>query len=533
MSRRGLTFFRWGWTAFVIVLTSAPYFMNWRSTPPGYHYTWILPPYPEDSFGYMAWAQQAAHGAWLFKIKYTALAHDPFLFHPFFLICGWLSALFSCEIGIVFWIVKAIGVGLFFFVFYRYVDYLGFNANQSIAASILIGVSSGLGGILLWSGVTAPWAMTSTDLWMPEVSTFWSLLWNPLFPFSLALMLLSIFWTDRGTQEERRSDLWRSGLATGVLTLLHPYALPLLFALTAIVTIGRRKMEAVGYLWRYSAASVPFLIYVATLSWRNPLLAQHSVTGAMKSPPLIECALGFGLPLLVFLAGLVVLRNLVLKKYWQLVLWFFLAVILAYFPFWFQRKLIFGAQIPICLIAAVVFEWAVTRWAPERKRTLIRVMAMIFCLPLLTVTTAYLLVTEQQTIKTNPDNAYFVENELIDGLKILRERAKPDDVVLATPATSRLIPALAGNTVVWGHWAMSIDYKERQTALARTIEMGSDASDETRASAFWDNGIQFIFADGKLKQHIERDPAVWEAILRNAQKIFENGSVVIYQRNRP
>jgi hypothetical protein len=94
---KSLSWFRFVWTGFVVAATSAPYLWNWLSTPPGFHYTWILPPYLDDSFGYAAWAQQAAHGAWLFKFKYTSLPHSAFFFHPFFLICGWMSALFSCD----------------------------------------------------------------------------------------------------------------------------------------------------------------------------------------------------------------------------------------------------------------------------------------------------------------------------------------------------------------------------------------------------------------------------------------------------
>ena len=71
----GLRAFRVCWIAFMIVATSLPYVLNWLSAPPGYHYTWILPPYPEDSFGYMAWSQQAARGSLLFRLKYTALPH--------------------------------------------------------------------------------------------------------------------------------------------------------------------------------------------------------------------------------------------------------------------------------------------------------------------------------------------------------------------------------------------------------------------------------------------------------------------------
>src|ERR1039457_2620066 len=120
----GIRAFRWGWTAFVVFATSVPYLLNWLHTPTGFHYTWIIPPYPQDSLGYMAWSQQAAHGSLLFKIKYTALPQSAFLFHPFFLICGWMSRIFSCEVGIIHFVMKAVGTVLFLLIFYRYTDYL-------------------------------------------------------------------------------------------------------------------------------------------------------------------------------------------------------------------------------------------------------------------------------------------------------------------------------------------------------------------------------------------------------------------------
>src|SRR6202011_2838235 len=171
MRQKGISAFRIAWTAFVVVAISAPYVFNWLATPAGYHYTWIVPPYPEDSFGYIAWAQQAAHGAWLFKIKYTALPHSAFLFNPFFLLCGWISALLRLDIGIVFLVVKAIGAVLLLATFYRYTDYLRLNPTQSVAAAILLGVSSGFGGILaVFDSINSP-SIFPADLWMPELST--------------------------------------------------------------------------------------------------------------------------------------------------------------------------------------------------------------------------------------------------------------------------------------------------------------------------------------------------------------------------
>src|SRR4029077_4666708 len=114
-------------------------------------------------------------------------------------------------------------------------------------------------------------------------------------------------------------------------------------------------------------------------------------------------------------------------------------------------------------------------------------------------------------------------------LRVLKNRSRPDDIVLASFETSRLIPAFSGNTVLWGHWAMSVDSKERRDWIADFFNPQSNWNDEQRATHFWDSGIQFIFGDGSIKKSLEENPWVWKTILRNATKIFENRLVVIYQ----
>jgi hypothetical protein len=524
---RDLFLFRLIWTALIVTATTVPYLLNAWMTPTGYHYTWVNPPYPADSFGYMAWTHQAANGAWLFKIKFTALPHDAFLFHPFFLVCGWLSALFSCDIGIVFLVAKALGSVLLLAIFFRYEDYLRLNPTQSITAAVLLGVSSGLGGILAVSGWIDSTSPCLADLWMPEMSTFWSLLSNPLFPWSLALLLLSIYWFDRGTAQGRSADLWLSGLAAGVMTLIHPYAAPLVFTMAAIIAIIRSKKNALGYLLRYYAAAAPFAIYVVLASRSNALVAKHTVTGEMKSPALIAYIVGFGLPLLFFIVGSALGREKLVKRYWQLVVWFLLSILFAYVPFWFQRKLVFGAHIPLCILVAVAFDFFLGKWSTTGRRRVVTIAAAVVLLPVLGATPIYLLITQYRQVKANSGGAYFVNNEIIDGLKALQQRSRPDDVVFASIATSRLIPAVSGNTVLWGHWAMSVDLPERQNWAANIFNAQSD---DHLAQRFWGSDIRFVFADGDIKQWLETHPYMAGILLKDASRIFENRSVVIYKR---
>jgi len=345
-------------------------------------------------------------------------------------------------------------------------------------------------------------------------------------------MMLSIYWIDRGTHESRSSDFWRAGFASALLALIHPYLLPFLFAFVILVTIVRQQVRGIAYLCCYFAASLPFAIYECLLSIINPIAAKHSGLGEMKSPPLVAYGLGFGFPLLMFVIGLIADRGRFAKRYWQIALWFFLCLALAYLPVWFQRKLVFGAQIPLSIIGGLGFAWILAKSSSNVTRRLLPIASVIVLVPLLSATPVHLLVQQDKEVKENIDEAYFVKEELIDGLKVLRAVSNPNDVVFAEPATSRLIPAFSGNTTIWGHWAMSVDYENRRRWIESFLHPQPVWDDETRAREFWGSDIQFIFADKQFKQSLDEPSAIWRAVLKNAEKIFENRSVVIYRRPR-
>jgi len=521
--------FRLGLTIFMVLATSVPYLLNWLATPAGFHYTWIVPPYPEDAFGYMAWTQQAAQGHFLFQLKFTALPHAAFLFHPFFLIAGWLSRLFAGNIGFTLFVLKEVGVVFFLLAFFKFMDYLGLNKFQSVVATILVCVSSGMGGLLAYFGFADPASHFSGDLWLVDMNTFWCLLWNPLFPYSLALLVLALFWLDRGSRDGRKSDFWLAGAATGILALIHPYSQPLLFAFAVLVTVLRLKASALVYLSRFFMAAIPFVVYVGLVAAFNPLVSRHDSAGAMTSPSPATYALGFGLPLLFCVAGLAVEREQLVKRCWPALLWFVLSVALAYVPFWFQRKLIFGAQIPLCIMAAISLDLLLNRFSNPRTRSRVTAVAAIVFLPLLVSTPVYLLAGESREARDNTDGYYYVSGDVMNGLQFLKTRTRPGDVVFATVETSRLIPGLAGNTVVWGHWAQSVDLAARQNWITNLFNAHADWADTNRTREFWGTDIQYIFADGKFKQSIEQGRPRWQVILNEADAVFTNRSVVIYK----
>jgi len=118
-------------------------------------------------------------------------------------------------------------------------------------------------------------------------------------------LVMGMHWLDRGTREGRTTDFWRAGAATGLLALLHPYSQPLVLACAVVLPVARRGRQAAGLLARYFLAAGPFLIYLALMTIFDPLVSRHNAQGEMKSPALASFVYGFGLPLLLTGAGLV------------------------------------------------------------------------------------------------------------------------------------------------------------------------------------------------------------------------------------
>ena len=97
------------------------------------------------------------------------------------------------------------------------------------------------------------------------------------------------------------------------------------------------------------------------------------------------------------------------------------------------------------------------------------------------------------------------------------------------PFTSRFIPAFSGNTVLWSHSAVSADFDDRVVWFQNLFQKYQDWNDDQRSRDFWGAGIEYIFVDDSPRQSIREERWKWDTILKNADEVFKNGSVVIYK----
>lgn len=519
---------------FILFATMLPYLLIYHLMPEAYTYSWIIPPYPEDSLAYMAWSRQAANGNLLFSMKYTSLPHQPFFFLSFFLISGWINAISGVEIGLVLFLLKSIGVVLFLCMFFTVIKYFKLNRVQATIASIFLVTSSGFGAILILlfkpsKLIHLPYPI---DLWMPESNTFWSLLWNPLWPYSLTLILLIVYLINIASDRNDYRFAWISGGLTALLALCHPYQVALIYPLTVIICAVKKKNKSFPILWRFFIISIPFVLHVFLLSRFHPLLVAHNLTGQAKSPPLLASCLGLGIPLLIVIGGVVIFWKYLRKTFWQMEIWIFVSFILSYFSVWFQRKLLFGIHIPICILSAIILERLFSKITNIRVRQNVLGVTLVILFPIMISTHIHNFHELLREVKEDGvESPYWIKNEIIEGMEYLKINSKPEDIVFASYPISRLLPAYSGNTVVWGHWSQSVDYAKRVEWYKNIFGAQSDWNNLKRNMEFWSLGIKYVFleVDSMDSLHSSFDGR----IITGTKKVFTNRSVVIYKIELP
>jgi hypothetical protein len=518
--------FRRSWTAFVLLLTVAPYFLNRLTTPKAETYAWIVPPYPADSYAYRAWAQQAFDGSLLFTLKHTAIPQKPFLFLPFFLAAGLLARVSRLDIGLVFLLLKSVGVLVFFHAFFDFARRLKMSSFQSSAAAVFAGVGAGFGAFApLVFHPALPIAWAPLDAWLVDANTFWSLLWNPLFPFSLALILLSLRLADKSLEEADAGAAWRGGLGLGALALIHPYPLVVLYPLITVLCVVGRPRGWLPYWLRLIGASAPAALYVAAVSYFQPLIRTHNAHGSQDEFVLFAYLSGFGLPLILAATGLALEGAAFAKKYWLLLAWLGLSLALCQSPFWFRTKYVFGTHLAVCLLAGAAAETLFRRlpWGRRVNVALAAVFVAASC-----ATTVLYLTDSVTEVSQNADGEYRLSAGFLAGVDYLRAHAARSDVVFSDPWTSAKICAYAGNTVVWGHWAQGVDSGERQKWVEAVFSPASGLTLDQRRRLFWNSGVEYVFVRGLWREGIAS--GVGAELLRGADKVFENDAVAIYRR---
>lgn len=565
------------WATLLMALTCLPYLLGVAFTPYGGHYLGFVYN-PDEPNVHQAWIRQAWEGRLWFENRFTSEPHRGRFFNFFLLANGRFARLFHLEVYTAFQIARLFwGLALLMGIYLGLATFICSRRRRRLSF-LLIATSSGLGWLYVWGsqgrGVLDP-IDTAPGLAMPEAFTFLTVYLNPLFAFSVLLLLGSL---TLSIQAFRRRDL-RYAVAAGIMALVlansHTYDIPALWLTLGLYVAWRgfrRRQLPTVELKAFALIlllSGPAVLYQAHLILSDPLYGAKANTWT-PSPgmrPYYEYrtlsswaqdlgrslwTYGLSYGLLVPLAGggLYLTLRRRQERYVPFILWLCATLPLLYAPVPFQRKMAEGLHLPLGVLAAWGLDVGSRRLAWRGLRPLLRLRRHQRRLYQGTVRTLQTLAL----LALVPSNLHFIATNIGDllennrsklvvlmpphylnqaqyrGLQWLATHARPEDIVLCTPLIGNYLPARAGCKVFVGHWAETIHFG-RKVALTWDF-FGDRTSPEEKQEFLQQNRIRYVFL-GPYEHHlntghVEQLPCLRE-VFHAVNETDDTGDVWIYE----
>jgi hypothetical protein len=507
------------WTVVILAISCLPYLIAWIATPPGYRFGGIVVN-PLDGNSYLAKMRQGWEGAWQFHLTYTPEPHSGAYIFLFYLALGHLARLLSLPLVVVYHVARMLGGLALLIAVYDFLSHLTDNQRERRLAFWLVSASAGLG----WLGVIL--GTLPIDLWVPEAFAFYSLAINPHFPLAMALMLIivaSVLWP--------REGIWRwsvPGFAALLLAIVQPFALVPVYVTLALSLSLRARLESSWLPPGLVAAlvtvlfSAPVLVYDYWVYTTNPALSVWAAQNLTPSPPIWDLMLGYGIiGLLSLLGAAAVVRD----RDWgglALTAWGGGCLVLAYFPFSLQRRLLTGLGLPLAILASL----AVTRWLGPKLSARREHLASVLVVGISSMGALFLLAVLSVGVLNRDSQAglfsrLYMSRDEGTAMEWLLDKAQ-DEVVLASPRTGMWLPGRAGVRVVMGHPFETIDAqtKEARVEAFFRCELPDDEWRQIR-SAYQ---IRYVFVGPA-----ERALGTGAVCLVGLVPAFKQGEVTIYR----
>ncbi len=503
---------RWagGFAVVAMLVLSIPYLYGLSIRPEGTYYSGLLAN-PDEHNVYLAYMKEVQDGRFFLINPFTSEseAQEGRVLNIFFLKLGLVARFTRLGLPVVYHIARLASGWLLLMAIY----YLAAQVLSSIRARrlalVLAFCASGIG----WLYPSQPGQPHPIDygpgLIMPEAITFLSLLLNPLFCFSMFLMIVTVGLGAHalGSGSTRAAVL--AGVAALVLGNVHSYDIIPVAAVLAVYLLWlvlkrRAGLRALRLAVLMAAIALPSLAYQLWLIRSGEVtLAIKTTETPVYSPSPAMLAMGLGLPLVLALAGAVrALRARSPESAVLLTIWLLVGFALVYAPVPFQRKLAEGIHLPVVLLAAFGMERPLDRLG--RRTAALAGMAIV----LLSLPSNVLFVSRSLgDLRTN-NRAYlanfmpplYLRADQYAALKWLDRHVDYEDVLLCSSFLGSYAPSLAGTRVYLGHWAETLRFREKLGYYAAF--RSADTGDDLREAFVRLEGISYVLRDRSVYDEI-------------------------------
>ena len=519
-----------GLMALTLLLTSLPYILGYWATPPGMRF--IGTAYNIDDFcNYLSWLRQNADGYFFYHNLFTTDPQKNLEFNLFFYALGRLmySAHLSPQ---AVWQMARVGggVALLWLIYRFYRHCLPDDRPARLTAFGFVCLGSGFGWMQAAKWQDKNVHGSPVDAWQPEAFTFLSLYTSALFVVSTLLILATLFALLRGEETGQwRYAIW-AGVFGAILGNMHSYDvlhLSCAWGLFLIIWTILRRGRGVALSWGRGllalALTAPTTLYQLYIFNAEATFHKRANVPTL-SPAFWHYIFGYGLVFLLALVAIIGLLFPVVTVKWVrrasarinlqndseqytdkiilksrplifVICWAIGGFAAAYLPFAFQRKMLMGEHIPLCLLAGwgaslVPLLPAILRaWKTDRKfKNIAWTPARVAVLALLVLATfpsnALFLRRDIRHLESDHSEtglSPFVPNTLFDAFGWIRSNLSPrNDAILGFPTNCAYLPGATDHVVWCGHWAETPDYAKKIAAIARFADANT-SDDERRA----------------------------------------------------
>jgi hypothetical protein len=484
-----------GWT---LAAASLPWIWGERAQRlehnPDKVWTSTLETYADDATSYWSWMRQARDGRFLFTDLYTPDEHPRNYVNIFFWGLGKASAVTGLELTVVYHLARVTLGAILLLLLYLLARRMFLRPGERIACFFLMVVTGGWEGISGYMERNHAWGhITSPGWWTPEMSTYFSLM---LFPHFLAgfiamvavLLLLLGPWTDTAMSVRRqRIGAVAAGGVMFLLTFFHPYdVIPIMGAVwTAPLLMGAvaRRLP-----WRQlqlsalaTAVWVPALLYNLYIFRSNPAMRAWDLQNIMITPEVGRLFIALGLTGLLSLVAILGLKSL-REPHLVMVGWLLSTLTIIHLPLRFQRRTIGGIQFAtgVLAVAAIVCVLLpIVRRLLKRRTTTDTfgwgVLGITLLMVPVQVATPYYIQDIERGSLGRVDYPSWLLVEEYRALHRLEDLLPAESVVLSSYEIGNFIPPYSGHRCIIGHYALTIDAKEKEAAVARFFGMAGDA----------------------------------------------------------
>ena len=539
-------------TLSTLLLASLPYLWGYFLTPPGTQFVGTA--YNIDDYcNYLSWLRQSEDGHFFLRNLFTTDAQKGLEFNVFFWSLGRLAHILHLPSQAVLQVARVGGGALLLLVVWRFYCFcLPRDKYARLTAFAFVCLSSGWGWLTWQNWADKNPSGSPTDAWQPEAYTFLSLYTSPLFVVSTLLIVSALFALLKGEATGKIRYAVYAGLCGAVLGNMHSYDvlhLAAAWGLFLLVWTVLQKGRGVAGAWGRGilalALTLPTTLYQYYVFRAEAVFHQRAEVATL-SPSFDHYVMGYGVPFLLAIAGVVLARrnsplpnpsprdgerdkSVLLPSPFPLsespvrkgegtgegaallfpICWAVAGLLIVYLPVAFQRKMLMGEHVPLSLLAGFGAA-ALTQSLKPRLRQLTLAALVLLSLP------SNLFFLRRDIVHLNENRSEtqqqpFLSAGLLDAYGWIEHSTPPDAALVGFPTLCAALPGHTGRAVWAGHWGETPHYEDKIRQFSRFADMGT--SDAERRAFLASTGAQFLlypmvvapFTDRRGRTHTYAD----------------------------